>query len=95
MVWGQALAAFFAQGSHGGMGAAVRLSLLPPLMIGECRTLFHASPYGKGRCHEVTEGIRVNPQKGRHLLSFFAHTKCGAVSGVIHRTDTVSPLRSP
>ena len=62
----------------------------------ECRTTPRsASPYGKGRCHEVTEGIRVNPQKGRHLLSFFALTKCGAVSDVIHRTDTVSPLRSP
>ena len=54
-----------------------------------------ASPYGKGRCHGVTEGIRVNLQKSRHLLSFFADTKCGAVSGVIHRTDTMSPLRSP
>ena len=48
MVWGQALTAPFAQGSHGvvqaltapfaqvshgGMGAAARLSLLPPLMV--------------------------------------------------------------
>ena len=38
----------------------------------ECRTTPRsASPYGKGRCHEVTEGIRVNPQKGRHLLCSF------------------------
>ena len=81
MVWGQALAAFFAQGSHGGMGAAARLSLLPPLMIGECRTLFHASPYGKGRCHEVTEGIRVNPQKGRHLLCTFCPYEMRSMSG--------------
>ena len=42
-----------------------------------------ASPYGKGRWHEVPEGIRgvvfdtanqivqINPQKGRHLLCHF------------------------
>ena len=69
---------------------------MPSLMeSGGGATPLHASPFGKGRCHEVTEGIRANPQKSRHLLLFFADTKCGAVSDVIHRTDTVSPLRSP
>ena len=28
-----------------------------------------------GRCHELTEGIRVNPQKGRHLLCTFCPCK--------------------
>ena len=46
---------------------------LPPLMIrgGIAKSPNHASPYGKGRWHEVPEGIRVNPQKGRHLLCSF------------------------
>ena len=55
-----------------------------------------ASPYGKGRCHEVMEGIRksafdkvnrnadINPQKGRHLLCSFCpyeKRKQGETSG--------------
>ena len=51
------LTAPFAQGSHWWAGAA---SHLP-----------HASPYGKGRWRNAPEGIRVNPQKGRHLLCSF------------------------
>ena len=47
----------FAQGSQGVAGAVSR-PYKPPT-------------FGKGRCHEVTEGIRVNPQKGRHLLCTF------------------------
>ena len=39
-----------------------------------------ASPYGKGRCHGVTEGIRVNPQKGRHLLCTFCHYEMRSMS---------------
>ena len=72
---------------------------LPPLMIrgGIAKSPNHASPYGKGRWCEAPEGIRkptfdkvnrkadINSQKGRHLLLFFADTKCGAVSDVISR----------
>ena len=71
----------FAQGAHGLAAAASRPLSLFPLIRG-CTPLY-ASPYGKGRCHGVTEGIRksvfdmanrnagINPQKGRHLLCTF------------------------
>ena len=63
--------------------SGLRFCPFPRLMVREGGTLPHASPYGKGRCHEVTEGIRksafdkvnrnadINPQKGRHLLCSF------------------------
>ena len=60
-----------------GTGGAARPALMPLLMVrGGVAPYFHASPYGKGRWHEVTEGIRksafdkvngnadINPQKG-------------------------------
>ena len=84
----------FAQGAHGLAAAASRPLSLFPLIRG-CTPLY-ASPYGKGRCHGVTEGIRksvfdmanrnagINPQKGRHLLCTFCpceKRKQGETSG--------------
>ena len=61
-----------------------------------------ASPYGKGRWHEVPEGIRgvvfdtanqivqINPQKGRHLLCSFCpckQRKQGETSGSAAREE--------
>ena len=39
---------------------------MPPLMVrGGVTPSSHASPYGKGRCHEVTEGIRKFKKRDR------------------------------
>ena len=92
--WGRFALPPFAQGAHGLAAAASRPLSLFPLIRG-CTPLY-ASPYGKGRCHGVTEGIRksvfdmvnrnvgINPQKGRHLLCTFCpceKRKQGETSG--------------
>ena len=62
----------FAQGSHDVGRGTKPTPFMPPFMVrGSVALTNHASPYGKGRCHKVTEGIRVNPQKERHLLCSF------------------------
>ena len=66
----------FAQGSHDVGRGTKPTPFMPPFMVrGSVALTNHASPYGKGRCHKVTEGIRssvfdkknrnvkINPQK--------------------------------
>ena len=65
--WGRFALPPFAQGAHGLAAAASRPLSLFPLIRG-CTPLY-ASPYGKGRCHEVTEGIRKSVNRDRQSLS--------------------------
>ena len=60
------LTAPFAQGSQGRAGA-VAPHPMPPHMVrrGITESPTHTSPYGKGRCHGVTEGIRRSKRRGQ------------------------------
>ena len=66
----------FAQGSHDVGRGTKPTPFMPPFMVrGSVALTNHASPYGKGRCHKVTEGIRssdfdiVNRKSDRQSLS--------------------------
>ena len=49
----------FVQGSHDVGRGTKPTPFMPPFMVrGSVALTNHASPYGKGRCHKVTEGIK-------------------------------------